>query len=153
MHSIHIVAIIRSIRPHFLTWNGPSILSPLTHPKDAFRHTSVMLLAPIDWLVMHLTVVHKHTSKSVTVSPLFLSRVKCALVNLGHYRKQIWEVIRPYMRTIDHADHGLLMLMWPRGQRDPDTLGRFLVFPGTNLMDARKILDLERFVENISGGS
>ena len=73
--------------------------------KDVLRHASVMLSAPIDWLVMHLTVVQKHTLESVTVSPLFLPRVKNALDNLGHRRKQIWEALRPYAGTLDNADY------------------------------------------------
>ncbi|RDH26251.1 hypothetical protein BDQ94DRAFT_164641 [Aspergillus welwitschiae] len=47
----------------------------------------------------------KNTLESVTVSPFFLPRVKCDLDNLGHCRKQIWEVLRPYKRIVDHADY------------------------------------------------
>lgn len=64
-----------------------------------------MLLTPIDLLIVHLTVVQKHTLESVTVSPFFLPRVKCDLDNLGHCRKQIWEDLRPYKRIVDHADY------------------------------------------------
>ena len=92
--------------------------------KDVLRHASVMLSAPIDWLVMHLTVVQKHTLESVTVSPFFLPRVKSTLDNLGHCRKQIWEALRPYAGTIDNADYCLRVFMWPRDGPDLNTLGR-----------------------------
>ncbi|RDH26942.1 hypothetical protein BDQ94DRAFT_185676 [Aspergillus welwitschiae] len=138
--------------PEFLTWNGPSILSPCTHPEDVFRYASAMLSYPVDWLEMHLTVVHKYTFESVAISPFFLPRVECTLGNLRRLRSQIWEVIRPYMRTIDHADYRFQMFVWPRGEREPDNSGRLGVFPGSNTIDPARILDPERFVENISCG-
>ncbi|KAI3050503.1 hypothetical protein CBS147353_11645 [Aspergillus niger] len=91
--------------PEFLIWNGPSILSPLTHPEDIFRYASAMLSYPVDWLEMHLTVVHKYTFESVAISPFFLPRVECTVGNLRWFRNQIWGIIRPYIRTIDHADY------------------------------------------------
>ncbi|RDH26728.1 hypothetical protein BDQ94DRAFT_164250 [Aspergillus welwitschiae] len=114
--------------PEFLTWNGPSILSPCTHPEDVFRYASAMLSYPVNWLEMHIKVVHKYTFES------------------------IWEVIRPYMRTIDHADYRFQVFVWPRGEREPDNTGRLGVFPGPNPIYPGRILDPERFVENISCG-
>ncbi|OJZ80137.1 hypothetical protein ASPFODRAFT_53871 [Aspergillus luchuensis CBS 106.47] len=84
----------------------------IQHPISAYaslRMSVDMPLAccrpPIDWLVMHLTVVQKHTLESVTVSPFFLPRVQSALDNLGHCRKQIWEALHPYAGTIDNPDY------------------------------------------------
>ena len=47
--------------PKSLTRNGPSILSPRTHPEDIFRYACAMLSYPVDWLKIHLTVGHKYT--------------------------------------------------------------------------------------------
>ncbi|GCB24417.1 hypothetical protein AAWM_07323 [Aspergillus awamori] len=138
--------------PEFLIWNGPSILSPLTHPEDIFRYASAMLSYRVDWLEMHLTVVHKYTFEWVASSPFFLPRVECTLGNLRRFRNQIWEVFRPYIRTIDHADYQFQMLVWPRGEREPNTTGRLGVLSGSNTIDPDRILDPERFVENISCG-
>ncbi|KAI2885303.1 hypothetical protein CBS63078_11214 [Aspergillus niger] len=138
--------------PEFLIWNGPSILSPFTHPEDIFRYASAMLSYPVDWLEMHLTVVHKYTFEWVAISPFFLPRVECTLGNLRRVRNQIWEVFRPYIRTIDHADYQFQMFVWPRGEREPNKTGRLGVLSGSNTIDPERILDPERFVENISCG-
>ncbi|RDH26394.1 hypothetical protein BDQ94DRAFT_178016 [Aspergillus welwitschiae] len=138
--------------PEFLIWNGPSILSPLTHPEDIFRYASAMLSYPVDWLEMHLTVVHKYTFESVAISPFFLPRVECTLGNLRRFHNQSWEVFRPYIWTIDHADYQFQMFVWPRGEREPNTIGRLGVLSGSNTIDPERILDPERFIENISCG-
>ncbi|KAI2866586.1 hypothetical protein CBS76997_10870 [Aspergillus niger] len=87
--------------PEFLIWNGPSILSPFMHPEDIFRYASAMLSYPVDWLEMHLTVVHKYTFEWVAISPFFLPRVECSLGNLRRVRNQIWEVFRT-MPDVSH---------------------------------------------------
>ena len=136
----------------FLAWNGPSILFPRTHPKRIFRYAPAMLSYPVDWLEMHLTVVHKYTFDSVAISPVFLPRVECTLGNLRRFCNQIWEVIRSYIRTIDHTDYRFQRFVWPRGEREPDTAARLGVFSGSNAIDPGRILDSERFVENTSCG-
>ncbi|GLB05107.1 hypothetical protein AtubIFM57258_011138 [Aspergillus tubingensis] len=118
--------------PEFLTWNGPSILSPLTHPEDVFRYASAMLSYPVDCSEMHLTVVHKYTLESVDVLPFFLRRVECTPCNLEQCRQQICQVIRSYVRAIDHADYWIRMFVWPRDERERDTLRRSGVFSGTD---------------------
>ncbi|OJZ80245.1 hypothetical protein ASPFODRAFT_53783 [Aspergillus luchuensis CBS 106.47] len=37
------------VDPESLTWNGPSILSPRTHPEDIFWYACAMLSYPVDW--------------------------------------------------------------------------------------------------------
>ncbi|OJZ80212.1 hypothetical protein ASPFODRAFT_462229 [Aspergillus luchuensis CBS 106.47] len=105
-----------------------------------------MLSYPVDWLEMHLTVVPKYTFDSVAISPVFLPRVEGTLGNLRRFCNQIWEVIRPYIRTIDHTDYRLQRFVWPRGEREPDTTGRVGVLSGSNNIDTGRILDPERFV-------
>ncbi|OJZ88831.1 hypothetical protein ASPFODRAFT_554636 [Aspergillus luchuensis CBS 106.47] len=80
-------------------------------------------------------VVHKYTFESVSISPFFLPRVECTLGNRRRLRNQIWEVIRPYMRNIDHADHRFQMFVWPRGERESDTTGRLgvLLYQGQTI--------------------
>ncbi|RDH26551.1 hypothetical protein BDQ94DRAFT_164392 [Aspergillus welwitschiae] len=138
--------------PEYLTWNGPSILSPRTHPEDVFRYASAMLSYPVDWLEMHLAVVHKCTFNWVAIPPFFLPRVECNLGNLRRLPNQIWEELRPYMRTIDHANYRFQMFVWPRAEREPDTRGRLGVLSGSNTIDLERILDPVRLVENISCG-
>ncbi|KAI2854270.1 hypothetical protein CBS76997_11480 [Aspergillus niger] len=138
--------------PEYLTWNGPSILSSRTHLEDVFRYASAMLSYPVDWLEMHLAVVHKYTFNWVAIPPFFFPRVECNLGNIRRLPNQIWEEIRPYMRTIDHANYRFQMFVWPRAEREPDTRGRLGVLSGSNTIDLERILDPVRLVENISCG-
>ncbi|PYH63971.1 uncharacterized protein BO88DRAFT_429986 [Aspergillus vadensis CBS 113365] len=107
----------------------PSILSPLTHPENIFHYTSAMLSYPIDWLEIHLTVIHKYTFKSVTISPFFLPRVECTLGNLKQFRNQIWE---------------------PRDKQEPNTTERLRILTESNIINPERILDPEYFIKNIS---
>lgn len=138
--------------PQFFTWTGPSLLSPLTRTEDVFQYASTVLSAPVDWLQIHLMIVHKYTFESVAVSPFFLPRVECTLGNLTRCRKQITEVIHPYVRSISHADYGFQLFVWPRVERERDTVGRAWVSSGIDQVTPGRILNPERIVENVSWG-
>ncbi|OJZ80404.1 hypothetical protein ASPFODRAFT_212648 [Aspergillus luchuensis CBS 106.47] len=40
--------------PRFLTYNGPSVLSPLSDHEDVFRYISTVLPVPINWSVIQI---------------------------------------------------------------------------------------------------
>ncbi|RDH26561.1 hypothetical protein BDQ94DRAFT_177449 [Aspergillus welwitschiae] len=125
--------------PEPLTWNGPSILSPRTHPEDISGYVCAMLSYP-------------YTFESVAISPLFLPHVGCTLSNCRRLRSQIWEAICPYVRAIDRSDYRFQIFVRPRSEREPDATGKLGLFSGSNTINPRRILESGRFVENTACG-
>jgi hypothetical protein len=135
--------------PEFLSWNGPSLLSPLTRTEDIFKYASAMIATQIDWLEIHFSVVHRYTGESVAVLPFFLPRVELPLGNLRQCREQILEAMHRYTRSIRGVDFRFEVSVWPSDSPNPDSIGG-CASPWMTMVDPERALDPDHFVNNIS---
>lgn len=136
--------------PKILAWNGPSLLSPLTRTEDIFNYATAVLATQIDWLEIHLSVMHGYTGEPVAVSPFFLPRVEQLLGNLGRCRRQILEAMNQYTESMSGAEFQFHIFAWPSDSRMPNPMGGLGSFLRMNWADAELALDPDRFVGNIS---
>jgi hypothetical protein len=135
--------------PEFFSWNGPSLLSPLTRSKDIFSYASAMIATQINWLEIHFSVILKYTGESVAVLPFFLPRVEVPLGSLRQCREQILEAMHQYTRSIRGADFRFEVFIWPSDGRETDSMGG-CGLPSMTLADPGSALDPDHFVNNIS---